>query len=150
MQTPFKLVYGLEVVVPMEYLVPRLIIIAFTDMDDTGTVQERLTQLVKLEEDPFIVGFHQQVQKEREKAYHDRHINKKAFKHVDLVLVYDSKFMKHPGKFITHWMGSYEVSYVTEGGIAQLKTLNGEWKEGLVNGSRLKLYYDNQLPFISQ
>jgi hypothetical protein len=32
----------------------------------------------------------------------------------------------------------------------QLKTLNGEWKEGLVNGSRLKLYYDNQLPCSSQ
>jgi transposase InsO family protein len=40
--TPFKLVYGLEVVVPMEYLVPRLRIASFTDMDDTGVVQERL------------------------------------------------------------------------------------------------------------
>jgi hypothetical protein len=54
--------------------------------------------------------------------------------------------MKHPRKFITHWQGPYEVVYVMEGGDAQLKTLNGEWKEGLVNGSQLKLYYDNQLP----
>jgi hypothetical protein len=58
MQTPFKLVYGLEVVVPMEYLVQRLRILAFTDMDDTGVVHERLAQLVELEEDIFIVGFH--------------------------------------------------------------------------------------------
>jgi transposase InsO family protein len=43
MQTPFKLVYGLEAIVPMEYLVPRLIIVIFIDMDDTGVVQERLT-----------------------------------------------------------------------------------------------------------
>jgi hypothetical protein len=42
MQTPFKLVYGLEVVVPMEYLVPSLRIIAFIDMDDPGATQERL------------------------------------------------------------------------------------------------------------
>jgi hypothetical protein len=28
---------------------------------------------VELEEDKFIVGFHQQVQKEQEKAYHERH-----------------------------------------------------------------------------
>jgi hypothetical protein len=42
MQTPFKLVYGLEAVVPMEYLVPSLRIAAFTDMDDTGIFQERL------------------------------------------------------------------------------------------------------------
>jgi hypothetical protein len=32
MQTPFKLVYGLEVVVPMEYMVPSLRIVAFIDM----------------------------------------------------------------------------------------------------------------------
>ena len=42
MQTPFKLVYGIEVVVPMEYLVPSLIIVAFTYMDDTGAIRERL------------------------------------------------------------------------------------------------------------
>jgi hypothetical protein len=59
MQTPFKLVYGLEFVVPMEYLVPSLRIVSFTDMDDTSVVQERLAQLVELEEDIFIVGFHQ-------------------------------------------------------------------------------------------
>jgi hypothetical protein len=45
-----------------------------------------------------------------------------------------------------HWLEPYEIAYVTEGGVAQLKMLKGEWKEGLVNGSRLKLYYDNQLP----
>ena len=38
MQTPFKLVYGLEAVVLMEYLVPSLKIAAFTNMDDTGIV----------------------------------------------------------------------------------------------------------------
>jgi transposase InsO family protein len=99
MHTPFKLVYGLKVVIPIEYLVRSLRIIAFTDMDDTGVFQDRLMQLVELEEDRFIVGFHQQVQKERENAYHDKHIKKKVFKQGDLVLVYESKFMNHPGKF---------------------------------------------------
>jgi hypothetical protein len=42
MQTPFKLVYGLEAIVPMEYLVPRLRITTFRYMYDTGTVKERL------------------------------------------------------------------------------------------------------------
>jgi hypothetical protein len=61
MQTPFKLVYVLKVVVSMEYLVPSLIIVTFTDMDDTSTAPERHSQLVELEEDKFIVGLHQQV-----------------------------------------------------------------------------------------
>jgi hypothetical protein len=42
MQTPFKLVHGIEAIVPMEYLVPRLRIVSFTNMDDTGVVRERL------------------------------------------------------------------------------------------------------------
>ena len=56
--TPFKLVYGLEAVVPMEYLVPSLRIASFIVMDDTNVVQDRLTQLMELEEDMFIAGFH--------------------------------------------------------------------------------------------
>jgi hypothetical protein len=42
MHTPFKLVYGLEAIVPMEYLIPRLRIVAFTYMDEIDVVQERL------------------------------------------------------------------------------------------------------------
>jgi hypothetical protein len=42
MQTPFKLVYGLEYVVSKEYLVPILRIVTFTDMDDTDIVRESL------------------------------------------------------------------------------------------------------------
>ena len=42
MKNPFKMVYGLEEVVPMEYLVPSLKIATFIDMDDTGIIQERL------------------------------------------------------------------------------------------------------------
>jgi hypothetical protein len=59
MQTPFKLIYGLEAVVPMEYLVPILRIGAFRGMDDTDIVQDRLAQLIEIEEDKFIAGFHQ-------------------------------------------------------------------------------------------
>jgi hypothetical protein len=56
MQTPFKLVFCLEAVVPMKYLVPSLRIVAFTDMDDTGVSQERLVQLMELEEDRFRIS----------------------------------------------------------------------------------------------
>jgi hypothetical protein len=61
MQTPFKLVYGLEAIVPMEYLLPSLRLSTFTGMDETGAFQERLSQLVELEEAKFIARFHQQV-----------------------------------------------------------------------------------------
>ena len=64
--TPFRLAYGQDVLMPMEYIVPSLKIETLTDMADEETVNERLLNLVELEEDHFVAGFDQQVQKDRE------------------------------------------------------------------------------------
>ena len=104
-QTSFRLVYGVKVVMLMEHIVPRLCIASFTRMADYGALEERLLQLIELEEDRFLVGFHQQVQKEHEKAWHNRHIKLRTFKVNDLVLLYDNKFDKFQGKFWMHWLG---------------------------------------------
>ena len=66
--TPFRLVYGQEAVMPMEYIAPSLKISTFTDMDDLDMMKERLEKILELEEDRFVAGFQQQVQKAREKA----------------------------------------------------------------------------------
>ena len=99
--------------------------------------------MLALEEDRFIAGFHQKVQKAREKAWHDRYIKSKIFHTGDLVLLYDSKFVKFPGKFQTHWLRPYQIQQVTEGGAVQLSKLNGELVPTLINGSRLNLYSDS-------
>jgi hypothetical protein len=99
---------------------------------------------MELEEDMITTGFHQEVQKLKEKACYDRHINKKKLKEEDMVLLYDSKYLQHPGKFMMHWLGPYEINSVTNGGVMQLQYLIGKEMQGLVNGSRLKLYRDNQ------
>ena len=64
---------------PMEYIVPILPIAATTGMSDEGALEERLMQLVHLKEDQFIVRFHQQVEKDCQKAWHDRHIKENYF-----------------------------------------------------------------------
>ena len=88
----------------------------------------------------FIAGFHQQVQKVREKAWHDRHIKQKKFQVGDLVLLRGSKFVKFPGKFKVHKLGPYVIKEITDGGAVQLVKLNGDPFPGKVNGSRLKPY----------
>ena len=128
---------------PMEYILPSLRVAQITGMTDIATVEERLALLLTLEEDRFIAGFHQTVQKAREKAWHDRHIKNKTFQIGDLVLLYDSKFLKFPWKFKTHWLGPYQIQQVTEGGAAQLSQLNGELLPTWINGSRLKPYSAN-------
>jgi hypothetical protein len=55
-----------------------------------------------MEEDRILVGFHQEVQKARDKPWQDRHIKRKNFKEGDLVLVYDIKSLQHPGKLKMH------------------------------------------------
>lgn len=60
-QRPFRLVYGVEVVMPMEYIVPSLRITTFTGMEDHKALEEWLAQLMELEEDRFLAGLHQQV-----------------------------------------------------------------------------------------
>jgi hypothetical protein len=85
--TPFKLVYGQEAIVPLEFLVPNLCIETITQMTERGTIQERMNQLLSMEEDWILARFHQQVQKSREKSWHDRHIKKRTFKERDLVLM---------------------------------------------------------------
>jgi hypothetical protein len=81
--------------------------------------------LLQLEEDQFVAGFHQHVQKAREKAWHDRHIKHKKFQVGHLVLLYKTKFMHHPMKFQMHWLGPYVIKHVTKACVVQLERLNG-------------------------
>ena len=62
---------------PMEYIVPSLCIAAVTRMDDDVALEECIVQLIQLNEDCFIAGFHQCIEKYRQKASHDRHIKNK-------------------------------------------------------------------------
>jgi len=92
-QTPFRLAYGKEVVIPMEFLVSSLCIVAMKDLTDSGAIEERLSKLLILEEDRFVVGFHHQVQKACEKSWHDMHIKNKNLQMGDIVLLYDSNLL---------------------------------------------------------
>ena len=58
----------------------------------------------------------------------------------DLVLIYDSQFAKHPGKFRHHWLGPYTVKEITDGGAVRLANLRDDIIPGYINGSRLKPY----------
>lgn len=48
-QTPFRLVYGIKEVMPMEYILPSLQIAALTEMLDHEALEEWLAQIMELE-----------------------------------------------------------------------------------------------------
>jgi hypothetical protein len=60
-QTQFILVYGQEAVMPLEFCIPILCIVVITNMTERGVVQERLIQLMSMEEDRILARFHQGV-----------------------------------------------------------------------------------------
>jgi len=74
------------------------------------------------------------------RTWHDRHIKLHTFKVNDLVLLYDNKFDKFPGKFRMHWLEPYVIKVITDGGAVKLVKLNGDPFPGKVNGNRLKPY----------
>jgi hypothetical protein len=78
------------------------------------------------------------VHKSRDKSCHEKHIKMKIFKEGDLVLLYDNKFLQHPGNFGMHWLGPYEVKNVTYGESVQLKELGGIKLKGMINDNRMK------------
>ena len=49
---------------PMEYIVPSLRIATMTRMDNAKAREECISQLIQLEEDRFIVGLHQRIEKD--------------------------------------------------------------------------------------
>ena len=71
---------------------------------------------MQINEECFIVGFHQPIKRDRQKDWKDRHIKNKQFQQGDLVLLYNNKFVKHPGKLHMHRLGPYIVNSITYGG----------------------------------
>jgi hypothetical protein len=71
-KTPFRLVYGQEVVVPLDYLIWSLCSATITDMIEKGTMNEWLVELMELEEYRIITSFHQEVHKTKDKSWHKK------------------------------------------------------------------------------
>ena len=90
-------------------------------MDDEAALEEQLDQLVHLEEDCFVASFHQHIENDRQKFWHERHIKNKQFQKGDLVLLYESKSMKYLDKLQMHWLGPYLINSITSGGSVQLQ-----------------------------
>ena len=111
-------------------------------MIDIDAIEQRLSQLIQMEDECFVAGFHQNTEKQRPKAWHDHHIRTKHFEFGGLFLLYDKKFLKYPWKLKTHWIGPYMIAYIIEVGAVKLHKLDGTPFIGMINGSHLKPYYD--------
>ena len=74
------------------------------------------------------------------KQWHDKFIKDREFSVGDWVLLYDSCYQHHQGKFQTRWLGLYEIVAIFNNGAFQLSTIDPVKFKLLVNGHCLKLY----------
>ena len=102
--------------------------------------KDRLFQLNKLDEHRLMAIQHQEIQKQQQKAWHDRNIKNKILSVSDLALLYNSRIKEKPKKLHTEWMGPYVVEEIYPKGSFRLRTLQGIVFRNLINGARLKLY----------
>lgn len=140
-QTPFRLVYGQEAVVSLHFQRQEPLISHILHLDAIAAINQRLFDLNKLEEDRSTAIYHQEIQKQQQKAWHDRNLKKKNISTGDMVLLYDSKVKGKPKKLRTTWMGPYIVEEVNMNGSVRLKTLQGLLFNKFMNGTQLKRYY---------
>ena len=116
-QTPFQLVYGQEVVVPLHFRQQAPIIADILHIDVENDRKERLIQLYKLEEHRLIAIQHQEIQKQQQKAWHDRNIKNKNLSVGNLVLLYNSQVKRKPKKLHIEWVGPYIVEEINANGL---------------------------------
>ena len=107
--TPFRLVYGLEAILPIQCKIPSLKL-AVELLPNTSAEEERLLYLMQLYETRHDATLVIESQKKRVKAQYDKHVKPHVFFEGDLVLLYEQdQDMLGAGKFEAMGQGPYIV-----------------------------------------
>nr|XP_025674348.1 uncharacterized protein LOC112775091 [Arachis hypogaea] len=105
-ETPFKLVYGAEALIPVEVSVPTL----RTDLyDQSNNLQARAAELDLVEEERDISAIKQRARKQYIERRHNKRVVHRSFNNGDLVLRRTEEARKPPGhgKLAANWEGPF-------------------------------------------
>lgn len=112
-------------------------------MDDDAS---RLLAIENLEEGrEEAMARNREIQQNRKEVFDNRLPEDHGIREGGLVLLYDSRHQKFPGKLHTRWIGPYKVTEVFSNGSLQLEDLQGNLMDTRVNGSRVKKYHPESL-----
>ena len=143
--SPFRLIYGKPCHLPIElehreyWAIKKLNL----SLDQAG--KERLLQIQELQELRNEAYQNAEIYKAKNKAYHDKHINRRSFHVHDKVWLYNSRLKLFPGKLRSRWDGPYEILEVYDNGSVLILDPKTQ-KSFKVNGHRLKPYIGQEGP----
>ncbi|XP_057719163.1 uncharacterized protein LOC130933549 [Arachis stenosperma] len=138
-ETPFKLVYGAEALIPVEVSVPTL----RTELyDQSNNLQARTAELDLVEEERDISAIKQRTRKQYLEQRHNRKVVHRSFNNGDLILRRTEEARKPPahGKLAANWEGPFQVLQNLGKGAYKLETLQGDQLPGTWNISSLRKY----------
>jgi hypothetical protein len=139
--TSFRLVYGMESILPIECEIPSLKLVVEL-LPNTSTEEERMLYLMQLDETHRDATLVIEAHKKHVKAQYDKHVKPRVFSEGDLVPLYEQdKYILGAGKFEPMWRGPYIVSKFLAKGAYELVDYDGVPLSEPRNGLYLKKYY---------
>ncbi|MCO5559379.1 hypothetical protein L7F22_012978 [Adiantum nelumboides] len=122
-RTPFNMVYGIQAILPLEFLIPTLRVAK--DLEWTRhELLEQLEVLKILDENRLRAVASIYAQKRNMKSFFDQHVINKEFAIGDYVLMYTLK--QHSKKLKKRRNGPYVIHDISSSGAIKLATLEGE------------------------
>eukprot|EP00253_Pinus_taeda_P034528 PITA_34528 len=139
--TPFQLVYGIELVLPIQCEISSLKL-AVDLFPETSEEEARFLELIQLDETCCDADLANEAHKKHVKVKFDKNVKPRVFSEGDLVLLYDQDFEKlGAGKFEPLWMAPYIVKRVLAKEAYKLVDYDGIPLSQPQNGLYLKRYY---------
>ncbi|XP_070010189.1 uncharacterized protein [Nicotiana sylvestris] len=136
------LVYGTEVVIPVEVEIPSLRILQVAELNDAEWVKSHYEQLDFINGKRMNAVCHGQLYKNRMCRAVNKRVKPRQFTLGQLVL---KKNFPHQdeakGKFSPNWQGPYMVHWVLTGGAPILGEMDGEVWPKPINSDAVKCYY---------
>eukprot|EP00253_Pinus_taeda_P033712 PITA_33712 len=132
--SPYELVYGKEVLLPIEFQVKTFKMVVQLGMDLSEAQKHRMEKLNELDEIRQEAILRTDLVQYQRAKWHDKYIKEKKFQEEDWELLFDSKFKDFKGKFQTHWHGPYDIDKVFSNGAVRIKTIDEHQTPLIVNG----------------
>ncbi|GAA0156741.1 hypothetical protein LIER_38336 [Lithospermum erythrorhizon] len=138
-ETPFSLVYGSEVVLPIEVCLPNITQIGYEENKNDDRLGEKRDQVDELRDRALI---RIQEHKQEMSRFYNRRVKNRQFKEGDLVLrVLQASQPNNRNKLNPKWEGPYRINRVIGPGTYKLEELSGISLDHTWHGVYLKKYF---------